>query len=76
MGNIAIENRINKLQKLEAQIEALKAEADEIRNEIKADMDAKGVDELRTKNFVVRLGALLGCTFGCTFGCIPATLFP
>ena len=54
MGNIAIENRINKLQELEAQIEALKAEADEIRNEIKADMDAKGVDELRTKNFVVR----------------------
>ena len=54
MGNIAIENRINKLQKLEAQIEALEAEATMIRNEIKADMDAKGVDELHTKNFVVR----------------------
>lgn len=54
MGITAIENRINKLHSLEAQIEALEAEANAIRSEIKAAMDEQGVDELHTKNFVVR----------------------
>lgn len=54
MGIIAIKNRINKLQELEAQIETLEAEANAIRGEIKAAMDEQGVDELHTKNFVVR----------------------
>ena len=63
MGIIATENRINKLQKLEAQIKALEAEADAIRNEIKADMEAKGVDELRTKNFVVRWKEIITSRF-------------
>ena len=54
MGVVAIENRINKLHSLEAQIEALEAEANAIRSEIKAAMDEQGVDELHTKNFVVR----------------------
>ena len=54
MGITAIENRINKLHRLEAQIEALEAEANAIRSEIKAAMDEQGVDELHTKNFVVR----------------------
>ena len=54
MGVVAIENRINKLHSLEAQLEALEAEANAIRSEIKAAMDEQGVDELHTKNFVVR----------------------
>ena len=54
MGVVAIENRINKLHSLEAQIEALEAEANAIRSEITSAMDEQGVDELHTKNFVVR----------------------
>ncbi len=42
-----IENRIKKIQSIEAQ-------ADAIRAELKADLEEKGVDELKTKNFVLR----------------------
>lgn len=54
MGIIAIENRINKLKAIEAQQEALEAQANAIRAEIKAAMEQQGVDELHTKNFIVR----------------------
>ena len=49
-----IENRIKKLQAIEAQREELEAAADAIRAELKADLEEKGVDELKTKNFIVR----------------------
>ena len=49
-----IERRIAKLKELEAQIAALENEADAIRSEIKQDMEGKGVDEIRTRNFVIR----------------------
>lgn len=54
MTNRQIENRIKKLQEIEAQTAALEKEADAIRAEIKADMEAKGIDELQTKNFFIR----------------------
>ena len=49
-----IENRIKKLKELEKQIADLEQEADAIRCELKEDMEEKGVDELTTKNFVIR----------------------
>lgn len=49
-----IENRIKKPQELEAQQKELEAAADAIRAELKADLEEKGVDELKTKNFIVR----------------------
>lgn len=49
-----IENRVKKLQELEAQIEALEAAADAVREEIKADMSVRGLDELKTRHFVIR----------------------
>ena len=49
-----IENRIKKLKELEKQIADLEQEADVIRSELKEDMEEKGVDELTTKNFVIR----------------------
>lgn len=49
-----IENRIKKLQEIEAQQKELEAQAEAIKAEIKADMESKGVDELKTKNFIVR----------------------
>ena len=63
MGVVAIENRINKLHSLEAQIEALEAEANAIRSEIKAALDEQGVDELLTKNFVVRWKEIITSRF-------------
>lgn len=49
-----IENRVKKLQELEAQIKALEAAADAVREEIKADMSVRGLDELKTKNYTIR----------------------
>ena len=49
-----IENRVKKLQELEAQQKELEAAAEAIRTELKADLAEKGVEELKTKNFVLR----------------------
>ena len=49
-----IENRIKKLRELETQQKELEAQAEAIRAELKADLDEKGVDELKTKNFILR----------------------
>ncbi len=49
-----IENRIRRLQEIEAQQKDLEAQAESIRTEIKADMESKGVDELKIKDFIVR----------------------
>lgn len=49
-----IENRVKKLQALEAQQKELEAAADAIRAELKADMEEKGLDELKTQNFILR----------------------
>jgi len=49
-----IENRVKKLQELEAQIKALEAAADAVREEIKADMSVRGLDELKTRNYTIR----------------------
>ena len=49
-----IENRIKKLQTIEAQREELEAAAEAIRAELKADLEQKGVDELKTRNFLIR----------------------
>lgn len=49
-----IENRVNKLRALEAQQKELEAQAEAIRAELKAELEEKGVDELKTKNFIVR----------------------
>lgn len=49
-----IENRVNKLRDIEAQQRELEAQAEAIRAELKADLEEKGVEELRTKNFILR----------------------
>ena len=49
-----IENRIKKLQAIEAQHKELEAQADAIRAELKADLEEKGVEELKTTNFLLR----------------------
>lgn len=49
-----IENRIKKLQIIEAKQKELENQADALKAEIKADMESKGLDELETKNFIIR----------------------
>ena len=49
-----IENRIKKLSALEEQIAQLQEQSDIIKGELKADLEEKGLDELKTKNFLIR----------------------
>ena len=49
-----IENRAKKLKELENQIAQLQEQADGIRAELKADLEEKGLDELKTRNFLIR----------------------
>ncbi|MFG6332449.1 MAG: hypothetical protein K1W28_11595 [Lachnospiraceae bacterium] len=54
MAERIMENRVKKLKALESQIAELQEQADAIKSELKADLEEKGVDELKTKNFIIR----------------------
>ena len=54
MGERALQNRIMKLRELEAQQKALEEQAEKIRQEIKADMETKQVEEITAGSFVIR----------------------
>jgi predicted phage-related endonuclease len=45
---------VRKLQEIEAQRKALEEQAEKLKEEIKADMERKGVDEIETPNFSIR----------------------
>jgi len=51
MTNRQLDNRVLKIQDLEAEIKRLEAMADSLRNEIKADMAS---DEVNTGRFIIR----------------------
>ena len=54
MTNRRIERRIAKIMELEAQIAELTAEVDSIKDELKADLEERGLEEIAVKNYVVR----------------------
>ena len=54
MTDRQLNNRITKLQDIEAQMKELEEQADAIRAEIKADLEAKGEDEHDTGSFIIR----------------------
>ena len=54
MTDRQLNNRITKLQDLEAQMKELEAQAEAIRAELKADLESKGEDEHNTGSFVIR----------------------
>ena len=54
MTNKQLDNRIKKLQGIEAQVKELEKEAESIRAELKADLESKGEDEHHTGNFIIR----------------------
>lgn len=49
-----IENRAKKLQEIESQISILQEQAEAIKSELKADLEEKGLDEMKTKSFIIR----------------------
>ena len=59
MGERAIENRIKKLKEIERQQAELEAQAAKIREEIKADMKAKGESEIHIGSFSVRMKEII-----------------
>ena len=54
MTNKQIDNRVKKLQAIEAKQKELEDQAEAIRAEIKADLESKGEDEHNTGNFIIR----------------------
>jgi len=63
MGERAIENRVKKLKAIEEQIKALELKADKLKEEIKKEMEARGAEELKAGNFLVRWKGVLGSRF-------------
>lgn len=63
MGERAFENRIKKLKELEEQKQGIEDQIDKIKEEVKADMQAKGKDEIEAGNFIVRLKEVISNRF-------------
>lgn len=68
MGERAIENRVKKLQAIEARMKALEVEADKLKEEIKKELETRGAEELKAGNFLVRWKSVISNRFdGKTF---------
>ena len=64
MTDRMIENRIRKLQALEAQIAEIEKEAEAVRAELKADLEAKGQEEITTAHgLIVRWKTIISSRF-------------
>ena len=59
MGERALQNRVMKLREIEVQQKALEEQAEKIRQEIKADMETKQVEEMKAGSFVIRWKTIL-----------------
>lgn len=66
MTKIEMLAKIELLNKYEAMIEEMKAEADGIRNTIKAEMDALELEELIAGQYIVRYTSVLSQRFDST----------
>lgn len=63
MGERAIENRIKKLKALEEQKKELEAQISSLQEEIKKDMERKGVEEMHAGIFIIRFTSVLSSRF-------------
>lgn len=54
MGTKAIENRVRKLQELEQMKKELDKQIEALKDEIKEDMDSKGLEEQKVGDYMVR----------------------
>lgn len=66
MSTIEITTKIEALRDLEELIEEAKAEAETLRDEIKAEMMARDIEELSAGQFVVRWTSILSNRFDTT----------
>ena len=66
MSTIELESRIRKMQEWEALAEEAKAEAEALRDEIKAEMMARDIEELSAGQFIVRWTSILSNRFDTT----------
>ena len=57
-----IENRVKKLKAIEKQRKDLEAQEKALKEEIKRDMESKGLEELKTKNFLIRWKEIISNT--------------
>lgn len=63
MTQITLTHRIEELNELEASIEELKAEAETIRDQIKAEMSNQGLEEMIVGDYIVRWIDVLSSRF-------------
>ena len=66
MSKIELLAKIELLNKYEAMMEEIKAEADSIRNSIKAEMEAREVEELSARQYIIRYSSVLSNRFDST----------
>ena len=66
MSKIELLAKIELLNKYEAMMDEIKAEADNIRNSIKAEMEAREVEELIAGQYIVRWTSVLSNRFDST----------
>ena len=66
MSTIEITSKIEALRELEELIEEAKAEAETLRDEIKAEMMARDIEELSVGQFIVRFTSILSNRFDTT----------
>ena len=66
MSKMELLAKIELLNKYEAMMEEIKAEADTIRNSIKAEMEAREVEELIAGQYIVRYTSILSNRFDST----------
>ena len=63
MGERALQNRIRRLQSLERQQAEIEAEKERLKEEIRKDMEKKGIDQVKTGNFIVRCKKIISNRF-------------
>ena len=66
MSIIDLENKISKMQEWEALAEEAKAEAEVLRDEIKAELTNRNVEEVATGKYIVRWTSVLSQRFDST----------
>ena len=66
MSKIELLAKIELLNRYEAMMEEIKAEADKVRNSIKAEMEAREVEELIAGQYIVRYTSILSNRFDST----------
>ena len=66
MSKIELLAKIELLNRYEAMMEEIKAEADKVRNTIKAEMEAREVEELIAGQYIVRYTSVLSNRFDST----------